>query len=90
MRQFRVGQLVAGAPTFRYRHHQAAAPQAGQMIGHALPRHPRCLGQIGRVTGPVLEGQQDSAPGLIGQGVTEASEHRHMRQGFHNPEQYIQ
>lgn len=54
-RQFRLGQLIAGAPPLRNRYHQPAPPQVGQMVRQLGPRHTECLGQLGGVGRPITQ-----------------------------------
>lgn len=83
MGELGVRELVAGAPAFWNCHDQAATTKASKVIGHTLPGYPRRLRQVGRVTRRIFEGDQDLGPRLIRQGMTESSQHRHLRKRLH-------
>jgi hypothetical protein len=84
----RVGQLVPGPSTFGDGDDQAATPQAGQVVGQALPAHLQQVRQIRGIGRAFPQGQQDPGPGRVGQGVPEPGQHPTKRQSFHNHKPY--
>ena len=58
-----IGQLVALPPTVRGGHDQTALAQARQMVRQPGPTDTESLGQLGRMSRPGLQGEQQPAPG---------------------------
>src|SRR5690625_3769707 len=63
--QMRVGDFIAGLASLHFPHHDAAIPQAGQVVGNIGPAQAQVPGQLGRVTWPLQEGHEDARPGRV-------------------------
>jgi hypothetical protein len=83
VRQACIGQFIACAPPFRRGNHEPTATQTRQVIGQILPARAQRLGQLGRISRPSTQGQQQPSPYRIGQGMAETGEHLPVRQRLH-------
>ncbi len=73
MGQPSIGQLIAIASALGNGHHQAAATQAGQMIGHRLSSHTQEICQVSRIVRSVSQAHQDPGASRVGEGMAKAS-----------------
>jgi len=89
MTDTRIGQLVAGSASFGYRHHQPAAPQTTQVVGHDLARHSDLLGEFGGMVGSLAQVQQDLGPRRVGQGMSEPGQGIGVKERLHARTKYI-
>lgn len=67
-----VDQLVADLPTTGVRAHESAVAQAGEVVRNVLSSEPEPVGEPGGVVGSFQEGQQQTAPGGVGQRASKA------------------
>ena len=58
--QMRVGDLIAGLASLDFPHHNAAIPQAGQVVGNVGAAQPQVPGKLGRVAWPHQQGHEDA------------------------------
>ena len=66
-REVGVGDLVAGLTSLERRDHEAAAPQARQVVRDVGPREPERPGELCRIARTVEQRDQQPAPGGVGQ-----------------------
>jgi hypothetical protein len=78
-----VRQFISRSASFRSGHHQAAAAQAGQIVGQGLSRNPQLFGKFRRISRRTMQVEEYLRAGGIGERVTESGQRIGVRERSH-------